>query len=196
LRFGSHSNLFSEKFIHQGFNLERELRLLFFGRILNYKGIDVLIRAYDLMVKKGMNVELTVAGEGRIEDWILREIKRLNINLINRWITEDELLEILKGTDIVVAPYKEASQSGPVSIATALGIPVIATKVGGLVEQVLDGINGILIEPEDPETLCKAVERVYYDRNLLIKLSEGAKFLSRSQLSWDNIVKEMEEIWE
>lgn len=195
LRFGGHDKLFRHSFNHKGFASNSKIRLLFFGRILKYKGIDILIDSYELMLKEGIDVYLTIAGEGSIDSTLLEKAKKLGVNLINRWISEDELLKLLEETDIVIAPYKQASQSGPVSIATALGIPVIATKVGGLTEQVIDGVNGILVEPNSPEGIKEAVKKFIEDKNLLQALSEGAKRVNQDYLFWENIVKEMEELW-
>ncbi|MCX7727030.1 MAG: glycosyltransferase family 4 protein [Chitinispirillaceae bacterium] len=195
LRFGGHDKAFRESFNHKGFAINNKIRLLFFGRILKYKGIDILINSYSMMLEEGIDVSLTIAGEGPIDAELLEKAKKLEVNLINRWLNEEELLRLLEETDIVVIPYKQASQSGPASIATSLGVPVIATKVGGLTEQVFNRVNGILVKPNSPEEIKEAVKMFIKDRKLFYTLSEGAKNLAKDYLSWENIIKEMEELW-
>lgn len=193
---GAHSIL-CDKVVHKGFYRDSILRLLFFGRILEYKGIDILVDSYEILKKRSsnFNLELTIAGEGFIDNKLLQRIKTLGIRLMNYWINDDDLCRLLSETDIIVIPYREASQSGPASIAVALGIPVIATKVGGLIEQIHDGINGILIEPNNPEEIVRAIKTILDDPNLLYRFSKGAKSLREGHLSWDNIASKMDEIF-
>ncbi|MEO0070441.1 MAG: glycosyltransferase family 4 protein, partial [candidate division WOR-3 bacterium] len=143
------------------------------------------------MKNKNLPVQLTIAGGGNIEAQILNKIKKLGISLLNCWIDDSELRLLLSEADVVIIPYKQASQSGPASIAVALGIPVIATRVGGLTEQVYDGVNGILIKPNSPEEIVKAVEQILAQPETLNRFSEGAKSLRENELSWNNTAKEM-----
>lgn len=191
---GAHHSI-CDKWKHSGFFKDGILRLLFFGRILNYKGVDTLVEAYEIMKKNNLPVELTIAGEGYIDNFLLEKIEKLGIKMLNYWISEEELCQLLSETDVVVLPYKRASQSGPASIALALGIPVIATQVGGLVEQVYDGINGILIKPNCPEDIVSAVKRILADPSILASFSKGAISLGKEALSWDNIAFKMDEIF-
>ena len=191
---GAYNN-FCKDWSHRGFFKGGVLKLLFFGRILEYKGLDVLIKAYERLKGDNIPVELTIAGEGLIENNLLEEIQKLRIKLLNYWVSDEELCVILKETDLVVLPYKRASQSGPASIALALGIPVIATNIGGLREQVKDGVNGLLIEPDSPKALAEAVKKIYKEPWLLENFSQGAKALSKNEFSWTQICKKMDEIF-
>lgn len=168
-----------------------KLEVLYFGRILSYKGIDVLVKAYEIIRSENLPVSLTIAGEGRIDKKTLKNIKRLRINLLNKWIPDEELCELLSKTDLVILPYTAASQSGPASIAIGLGIPILATKVGGLQEQVLDNINGILVEPNNPVSIVKAIKYLLEDPQKLLNLHEGAKKLREKEYSWQNVARSM-----
>lgn len=189
---GAHGNI-CKNFVHKGFFKNNVLRLTFFGRILYYKGVDILINAYEILKREELPVELTIAGEGYIEGHLLDKINNLGVKLFNYWISEEEMGNILAETDVVVLPYKRASQSGPASIALALGLPVIATRVGGLQEQVRDGVNGFLIEPNSVEALIDAVKRILQEPYLLNKFSDGAKSLRDSEFSWTVIGRKMDE---
>lgn len=194
-KLGAHS-LFCDNWYHLGFYRDGILRLLFFGRILKYKGLNILVDAYELMKKKyNLPVQLTIAGEGLIDKILSEKIKELGIKLLNYWISDEELCKLLSETDIIVIPYIQASQSGPTSIAVSLGIPVIASKVGGLSEQVHDGINGILIEPNNPEEIVKAVKAFLDKPSLLNKFASGAKLLRENQYSWKRIALSMDKVF-
>lgn len=118
-------------------SIERNLRnstlsVLFFGRILEYKGIDTLLDSIVLLERNNTPVRVIIAGEGDISSYNYHpSLKSKMLDIRNRWISNEELLQLLGETDILVAPYKTASQSGPVNIAVASGVPLIVTNVGG-----------------------------------------------------------------
>ena len=180
---GAHTS-FCANWSHKTFLRDGILRLLFFGRILSYKGVDVLVAAYQKIKSEGLPVELTIAGDGEIGFNVIETASESGVRIINRWLEDSELCQLLSEADIVVLPYKKASQSGPASIATALGIPVIATRVGGLAEQVTSGVNGVLIDPNSHEEIVNAVKTFLSSPELFERYSEQAKKMSDGDLSW------------
>ena len=87
--------------------------------------------------------------------------------------------------------------SSPGSLAIACGMPVIATRSGGLPEQVEDGVNGLLATPNDAGSLASAIEKICSNRGLLQKFHEGAKKLYENKFSWKIITKNaIQEIYE
>lgn len=135
------------------------LKLLFFGRLLKYRGLALLLDALDALERDGVRVELTVAGAGAIGAAAARLSAR-RAKVVNRWIGEAEVGPLLAGHDAVVASHLECSQSGIVAAAFGSGVPVIAVPVGGLVEQVLDGRTGVLARSGDAPALAKAIRRL------------------------------------
>ncbi len=122
------------------------LRLLCFGRLRPYKGLDLLVGALELLGARDDFV-LRVVGEGA-ESPALRALRRMpNVTVENRWVPESEIAELLAWSDAVLLPYREASQSGVAAAAIASGRWLIATRVGGLAEQLQDGALGVLCEP-------------------------------------------------
>jgi len=180
---------FCPNFKHEGFNKSTALKLLFFGTIKEFKGVDVLVDAIEICKKKGMNVELTIAGMQGPETTIVSKerIGALGITWLNKFFEKREVCELLGKSDAMVIPYKNATQTSPGSLAIACGMPVIATRSGGLVEQVEDGVNGLLAEPNDAESLAAAIGKIYADRGLLQKFSDGAKELYKTKFSWNVI---------
>ena len=161
--------------------------LLYFGRIAAYKGIDVLLDAFSMVRAQVPGCRLVLAGEGDIGPYRKRLHKLDGVDLTNRWIADDEVASYFQCADVVVLPYVGASQSGVVAIAAALGLPVVASRVGGLAEQVSDGKTGLLVEPGSAAGLAEACVRLLKDRELRGRLGRAAKDCAESEWGWGRI---------
>jgi glycosyltransferase involved in cell wall biosynthesis len=111
-------------------------------------------------------VTLVVAGEfyepvGPIEERIKALGIGEHVRLLNRYVPDEEVGELVAACDVVVLPYRAATQSGVVLVAYAGACPVISTRVGGLPEVVEDGVTGYLVPPEDPVALADAIVRFF-----------------------------------
>ncbi|SFK19546.1 glycosyltransferase family 4 protein [Falsiroseomonas stagni] len=120
------------------------LRLLFFGRLRAYKGLDLLRDAFRAFHATHPEATLRVVGEGDAESCAPGLSALPGVTVEHRWVAEDAIAALLAEADAVVLPYREASQSGIAPQALALGVPVVATPVGGLAEQVREGHGGVL----------------------------------------------------
>ena len=121
-------------------------RLLFFGRLLAYKGLDLLSEA--LVLLGPSFAEIRVVGSGP-EGEALNALRALSfVTVENRWVPEDEIAAVIGWADVLVLPYREASQSGAAAVAIAAGRWVVATRVGGLAEQLLDESLAVLCDPD------------------------------------------------
>jgi glycosyltransferase involved in cell wall biosynthesis len=171
------------------FNLNKEsLDVLFFGRLESYKGIDILVRAYEILKKENLKINLIIAGRGKINRDLENKINELDIIFKNCWISNEELCKLIKECDILVAPYKKASQSGIISTALAYGIPIIATNVGSFNEYVKSEENGFLIEIDDYLDLAEKIKIFYRNRDLILKMGEKSKEIGE-KYKWSNIMK-------
>jgi glycosyltransferase involved in cell wall biosynthesis len=134
------------------------LRLLFFGRLLPYKGIDLLAEA---LSKLGPRADLTVriVGSGPNSPPLQDLSRREGVSVENRWVPDSEVGSLLGWADALVLPYREASQSGVAAAALAAGRSVVATRVGGLAEQLGDAPRAILCDPT-PCSLAGALDRL------------------------------------
>ena len=140
-----------------------ELTVLFFGTIRPYKGLEHLIRAFE-QVRKDLAVpwKLVVVGE-TWEGWTLpleligSSPYRDDIELVNRYVTDQEAAGYFQRADVVALPYLRSSASGPLAIAQAYGLPVVVTAVGGLVEAVADYTGAVLVQPDSPEDLARGL---------------------------------------
>ncbi|MDR3535931.1 MAG: glycosyltransferase family 4 protein [Acetobacteraceae bacterium] len=121
-------------------------RLLCFGRLLVYKGLDLLADALALLESRDdFIVRVVGTGPETAELDMLRALPRVTVE--NRWVPEDEIGALLAWSDALVLPYREASQSGVAAAALAAGRQVVATRVGGLVEQLDGHVGALLCEP-------------------------------------------------
>ena len=138
---------------------EGPFRLLFFGRILPYKGLPLLLQAFHGLRTDGVDCSLVVAGRGRI-DATPALLEQQDLTIESGWIAPARVGDLLARADAMVLPYLEASQSGVVAAAYGSGLPVVATAVGGLAEQVMPGKTGVLAEAPTPEALAAAIRKL------------------------------------
>lgn len=127
--------------------------ILFFGLIRDYKGLDLLLRAYTDSRLRDLNVRLLVAGEfyGSSDKYFQLE-KELGLQGLivwkNEFVPSEEVRYCFGAADIIAQPYKTATQSGVSQIAYHFGKPMLVTNVGGLAEIVPDGKAGYVVEPD------------------------------------------------
>lgn len=147
---------------HEPPRLGEPLRLLFFGRLMAYKGLSLFLDMIELLRQDGIPVQVGVFGEGALGTTAER-LTAIGAEVVNRWIEESEIQTIFSRFHAIVLGHTEASQSGVAAVAFGVGLPVIATPVGGLVEQVKDGITGVLAARADAAALTQAVKRLLLD---------------------------------
>jgi glycosyltransferase involved in cell wall biosynthesis len=148
-----------------GFKEEDKI-LLFFGYVRKYKGLDILIEAMKMLVDEEKKYKLLIVGEFYDDPKIYKDqINRLglnnNIQIINEYVPNEEVGKYFNISDVVVLPYRSATQSGILNIAYGFNKPVIVTKVGGLTESVEDGKTGIVVDEARPDKIAGAVKKFY-----------------------------------
>jgi glycosyltransferase involved in cell wall biosynthesis len=163
-------------------------RLLFFGFVRPYKGLELALDAVEELVRRGVTVELTVAGLfwGPVEPWQERVTASGlagRVSLLPGYVPDHEVQQLFAAHHVVLAPYRTAPQSAIVSLAYAAGRPVAATNVGGLAEQVVDGVSGAVAAADGAMAFADAVERVLAD---LERLALNA---SRHVPTWEAVVQ-------
>lgn len=153
---------------------------LFFGHIRPFKGLDVALRAWREL---NTDVLLLVAGEA----WWEKEAEYralaagINVRFDFRFIPDSEIATYFAAANVVLAPYRSEAQSGVALTAFHFARPVIATTVGGLPE-IIDGNNGILVPPEDPASLARAIDEFFTTRDR--SAMELAAAASAGRYSW------------
>jgi len=170
----------------------RPLRLLFFGRIEKYKGLDLLIDAFNLLRKEHKSIELLIAGSGKAS-YLPTNINAFKgVQFDNRWIPDGEVERLLSKSDLVLAPYTEASQSGVIATAFGAGLPVIITPVGGLIEQVSHKNTGIISKDVSSPSFASAIELLITDPELYEHCAKSIVINADNKFSWAETAKDLE----
>ena len=168
--------------------------VLFFGYVRPYKGVHTLLDAF-ARVSASLDATLVVVGEFYEPSRpYVEHIERLGlgekVRLVDRYVSDEEVGLYFSAADVAVLPYGSATQSGVVQVAFAFDTPVISTAVGGIPEVVKDGVNGLLVPPNDPDALAAAILR-YFEEGLADKLSANIRAGSEA-FSWKPLVDTLE----
>ena len=137
-------------------------RLLFFGIVRPYKGLDVLLRA---LAQAPPQVTLTVAGEfwgdSTEMDNLIAELGLAGrVTVRPGYVPADQIPALFGAADALVMPYREATASQNALLAFAHGVPVITTTAGALADQVRDGVDGLTCAPDDEKDLLRALDEI------------------------------------
>jgi glycosyltransferase involved in cell wall biosynthesis len=147
----------------QKLNIDRDRKtLLFFGFIRDYKGLDLLIEAMALL---DGSCQLVIAGEcygdfGKYRRLIDASPERERIFVLNRYIGDGEVPVLFSAADLLVAPYRSATQSGVIPVACHFDLPVLVTDVGGLRETVENAGIGLVCRPQ-PDSIAEGIKRFF-----------------------------------
>jgi glycosyltransferase involved in cell wall biosynthesis len=161
---------------HLGLNADERV-LLFFGNIAPYKGLEYLVEAMARLPKDRAKYRLVIAGgvKGASDYWqgIEKRISQLNLEACVlshiRYIPDEETEIYFKAADVLVLPYKHIFQSGVLFLGYNFGLPVIASDVGSLREDVVEGKTGFVFKPEHTEGLAQTIQK-YFESDLYCEL--------------------------
>lgn len=144
-------------------------RVLFVGRLDRQKGVDVLVRAAAELA----DVRFDLAGEGPERDALQAQARDLpNVRLLG---FRPDVPELLARADALALPSRWEGMPNVLLEAMAAGVPVVATRVAGSADLVEDGVNGLLVEPDDPRALASALVRLRDDGPLRTRLAEAGR---------------------
>lgn len=165
--------------------------MLFFGLIRDYKGLDIMLKAYADSRLRQMGVKLIVAGEfyNNAEKYFELE-KELGLEGEVIWhrefVPDSKVRYYFGAADIIVQPYKSATQSGVTQIAYHFEKPMIVTNVGGLAEIVPNGKAGYVVEPDEKEIADAIVD--FFGNNRQEEFREGLLF-EKKKYAWSNMTR-------
>jgi glycosyltransferase involved in cell wall biosynthesis len=162
--------------------VERQSDFLFFGRIRAYKGLDLLRDAWAILVAARPEATLRIVGDGDAEAVAPGLGALRGVVIERRWVPDAEMAAVIGSAGALVLPYREASQSGVLPIALALGVPAVATAAGGLGEQLRDGITGIRAAAE-PQAFADALLAMLSPERRA-RLAAGAKAEGAAMADW------------
>jgi glycosyltransferase involved in cell wall biosynthesis len=170
--------------------------ILFFGYVRPYKGLADLLEALRLAAPGSWD-HLFVVGEfyeprARYEALFADPAIAPKLTVVDRYVANEEVAAYFAAADVVALPYRSATGSGIAQVALGAGVPVIATRTGGLEDVVEEGVTGLLVEPSHPERLARAIER-YFGESLGPSLREGVARGS-GRFTWDALVAALLEL--
>lgn len=163
--------------------------VLFFGFIRKYKGLDLLLEA----MARTPDIHVLVAGEC-YEDWAFYQqiIDRHGLSdrlyLHNDFIPAEQVRVFFSAADLVVQPYRSATQSGISQIAYHFEQPMVVTRVGGLPEIVTHGVSGYVVDPE-PGAIADAMQDFFYQQKEGA-FQEGIR-LEKQRFSWEYLAAQL-----
>ena len=170
--------------------------VLFFGFIRDYKGLDLLLEAFADERLRSMKLKLIVAGEFYCDPKPYQEIISRHhledvVIMSNDFIPDSKVGNYFCAADLVVQPYKSATQSGVTQIAYHFDKPMIITNVGGLAEFVPHEKVGYVVQP-DPEEIASAIFR-FYAENKEAVFSANAS-VEKAKYSWGNMIDTIDKL--
>ena len=149
----------------------KETKLLFVGRLVSVKGVDVALKA---LTELDPAYTLTICGDGEDRRSLKTHANRLGVAdrvTFKGWVSHDELSDIARRSSIQLVPSRYEPFGIVALEAIAAGCPVVGSDTGGLPEAV--GRCGILVPPDDPEALARGIERAKAQRENLLQNREG-----------------------
>ncbi|MFW6309528.1 MAG: glycosyltransferase family 4 protein, partial [Prolixibacteraceae bacterium] len=163
--------------------------ILFFGIIRDYKGLDLLLHAFSDSYFADNNIKLIVAGEFYTdEDRYMKIISEMNLKnqviLRTEYIPNSEVPDYFNAADIIVQPYKTATQSGVTQIGYHFNTPMLVTNVGGLAEIIPHMKAGYVVEP-NPEAISGALKDYFTNRRMSEFKANITK--EKERFSWDKM---------
>jgi len=171
-------------------------RILFFGRLLEYKGLPYLLKAQPLISKEIPDLKICIAGEGDVlKNYDHLFIDRDCFEIYNHYIDNKLMVELFQKSCLIVLPYSEASQSGVVSLAYTFSRPVVATNVGGLPEIIEHNKTGLIVPPNDEKKLAEAIISLLKDKDKCARLGQNAYRKVKIEMSWDTVAQLTEAVY-
>lgn len=164
-------------------------RILFFGRLTKRKGLGLLSEAYADLRSSRDWLELYVIGAGPVG--ISSGLMGLaGVKLVNHYVSDEEASKAFTQCHVVVMPYLDASQSGVAAIAYGAGLPMVATPVGGLPEQVLHGLTGEVSTDMTSVGLARALARLIDDPSHYDQVAQGVVSAATERFGWERIASQ------
>ena len=176
---------------------------LFFGFIREYKGLDLLLDAFEICAKRDKSLRLVIAGAPQTQE--LENHYRRRIEQISRddsiifhagFIPSEKVAGYFVACDVVILPYKEIDHSGIVHLSYSFGRPLIATNVGDFSEVIDDGKSGYLLEENSAGCLSETILGAFSNNTRLGDMGHYARRLSETKYSWLDIAKGTKDLYE
>lgn len=169
--------------IRNDVNIELKYDFIFYGRIEEYKGLDLLLEVFK--DKNLKNIKLLIVGRGKKDKEIKEKITNFkNITFINEYVPNRDLAKYIMKSKFVILPYKTATGTQTIQIANYYNRMVLATKVGCFIEYINEGKNGLFIDKQEYNSLKKSILEI-----LEYKMDSKQKLLINEEYKKYDLIK-------
>jgi glycosyltransferase involved in cell wall biosynthesis len=171
---------------------DAKLLFLYQGIIFPYKGVDLLLDAWQIVENGALEAHLVIAGIGSAEtlEQLRLQAQRLGLQRVDlkfRFISTEELIDLYRAADIVVYPYRAVTTSGALATGLALGKTIVASDLSVFRELLVDGESALLIDPHNKSQFASALLRLAAQPALREALSGRIRQLNFGDQSWESI---------
>jgi glycosyltransferase involved in cell wall biosynthesis len=175
--------------------------VLWQGIIFPYKGIDLLLHAWQQVEANEKDAYLVIAGTGASEllDQIRGQVKQLGLNRVKlhfRFISTEELVALYRAAGVVVYPYRAITTSGALATGLALGKAIVASDLPVFRELLTHGKNALLVDPQESGELADALIKLTQSSALRDQLAQKVREMSFGDQSWRLIAKQTVQVYE
>lgn len=160
-------------------------RMLFVGRLVYQKGLDILLDA--LAETKKLDWQLTLVGDGPRRQWLSERVQSLGLAdriAFRGWLTREELPAAYSDANLFVYPSRHEGMPNALLEAMSAGLPSIATRIAGNEELIEDGLNGYLVESEDVGQLKARLLQLIPDQEERKKMGAAAQAKAQEEYTW------------
>jgi glycosyltransferase involved in cell wall biosynthesis len=168
------------------------------GRLVPQKGLEYLLRASAILKEKDVDHEIVLVGEGPLQKDLEKLARKLGISGTTRFLgrlPREELLEEYGNAGVFVLPSVWEGLPLTLLEAWAAGLPVLATRVGGIPDVCVHLDNSVLAEPKNPEALANGMRLLLEDRVLAKRISENGRQLVNERYSWKKVAEKTLQVY-
>lgn len=186
----------SKEELRKKFGLNKtEKIILYVGRLLHIKGLIYLIEAVKNINEKNKRLLLVGYGDDRkhLEN-LVKKLKIENIVTFVGKVPNKEVFEYMVASDVLVLPSLSEGFPNVILEAMASGLPIIATKVGGIPKIVNNEVNGFLVDPKNPTQIVETLLQLFKDEKLREKISDNNK-IEAKKYSWESVINDLEKVY-
>lgn len=174
-------------------------RILGMGRFIRRKGFDVLLNAFSLLLAEYPQAHLTLVGDGTKRESLKQQVLDLDMQdsvEFTGQVQYQQVPELINKANVVVIPSRFSDPFPTVALEAGLmGRPVVATKMGGLMEMVVNGETGLLVEPNDPQSLFEAILSLFNHPREAVKMGQAGRSRVQNHYSWERYLNSYDNLY-
>ena len=170
----------------EGKNIPGKVRFFFFGSVEKYKGIEILLDAAEILQSKGIDFELNIYGRIKYDkDAVIDRIRNIvNASIYDEFIDYRKIHTIYNSNDVLILPYRQVTQCGPLLIGYSEGVPSICSDLAGFREYVTDGVDSMIFD-NTAAGLAAKMEEIIKNPAIIDKLSKGIEEIAMKKFSME-----------